>query len=84
MKKYPLVVILSITAYYLPAHAASAEITNLIRLVSYFVSNTQQLDLLKDQLSQHKEASIVGSSSISKTQLARNYADQNQHQYDLV
>lgn len=81
MKKYLLVVILSITAY---SSLAAAKIINLIMPVSYLVADANQSNLLKNYLSQYQKASIVGASGSGKTQLARNYAYQNHHQYNLI
>ncbi|KAJ6621265.1 CDP-diacylglycerol--glycerol-3-phosphate 3-phosphatidyltransferase, partial [Pseudolycoriella hygida] len=62
---------------------AHEQISNLITPVSYFVNHEKQRKALKDSLSQHRQASIVGTSGIGKTQLARTYAYDNKADYDI-
>ncbi|WP_417904958.1 tetratricopeptide repeat protein [Candidatus Tisiphia endosymbiont of Micropterix aruncella] len=81
MKKFLLLIILLIIN---TRTLAKEQITNLITPVSYFVNHEQQLKTIKDNLSKYKQASIVGTSGIGKTQLIRMYAYENKNNYDLI
>ncbi|WP_342259762.1 hypothetical protein [Candidatus Tisiphia endosymbiont of Metellina segmentata] len=61
---------------------AQVQVSNLITPVSYFVNHEQQLKILDEYLSKYRQASIVGTSGIGKTQLIRMYAYKNN--YDLI
>ncbi|WP_341755352.1 tetratricopeptide repeat protein [Candidatus Tisiphia endosymbiont of Ptychoptera albimana] len=61
---------------------AQEQVSNLITPVSYFVNHEQQLKILDEYLSKYRQASIVGTSGIGKTQLIRMYAYKNN--YDLI
>ena len=63
---------------------ANERISNLVIPVSYFVDHVKQLDDIKNNLNKYRQASIVGTSGIGKTQLARTYAYENQNQYSLI
>ena len=63
---------------------ANGQISNLIAPVSYFVDHVQQLTLLKSDLVRYRQASIVGTSGIGKTQAARMYSYENKDNYDLI
>ncbi len=58
--------------------------TNLVKPVSYFVDHIKQLNELKDNLAKYNKGSLVGTSGIGKTQLARTYAYDNKQQYKLI
>lgn len=77
MKKFLLLIIHTRTL-------AKEQITNLITLVSYFVNHEQQLKILDEYLSKYRQASIVGTSGIGKTQLIRMYSYQNKNNYNLI
>ncbi|WP_341761983.1 tetratricopeptide repeat protein [Candidatus Tisiphia endosymbiont of Thecophora atra] len=63
---------------------AKEQITNLITPVSYFVNHEQQLKILEKHLDKYRQASIVGTSGIGKTQLIRMYSYENKNNYDLI
>ncbi|WP_341763916.1 tetratricopeptide repeat protein [Candidatus Tisiphia endosymbiont of Beris chalybata] len=63
---------------------AAQQITNLIIPISYFVNHEKQLKEIKEHLSQHRKVSIIGTSGIGKTQLARIYAQKNQDLYNII
>ena len=63
---------------------ASNAISNLLTPVSYFVDHVKQLDELKNNLVKYRQASIVGTSGIGKTQLARTYAYENKDKYNVI
>ena len=63
---------------------AGNAISNLITPVSYFVDHVKQLDELKNNLTKYRQASIVGTSGIGKTQLARTYAYENKDKYNVI
>ncbi|WP_375326459.1 tetratricopeptide repeat protein [Candidatus Tisiphia endosymbiont of Nemotelus uliginosus] len=63
---------------------AVPKITNLIMPVSYFVNREKQLREIKDYLSQDRKVSIISTSGIGKTQLARVYAYKNNENYDIT
>lgn len=63
---------------------ASKQTSNLVIPVSYFVDHVKQLNDLKTNLNKYRQASIVGTSGIGKTQLARTYAYENRDQYNLI
>ncbi|WP_342267352.1 hypothetical protein [Candidatus Tisiphia endosymbiont of Empis tessellata] len=63
---------------------AQVQVSNLITPVSYFVNHEQQLKILDEYLSKYRQASIVGTSGIGKTQLIRMYVYENKNNYDLI
>ncbi|WP_341757909.1 hypothetical protein [Candidatus Tisiphia endosymbiont of Ditula angustiorana] len=63
---------------------AKEQITNLITPVSYFVNHEQQLKILDEHLNKYRQASIVGTSGIGKTQLIRMHSYENKNNYDLI
>ncbi|MFP3034249.1 MAG: hypothetical protein ACEY3C_01595 [Candidatus Tisiphia sp.] len=63
---------------------AQEQVSNLITPVSYFVNHEQQLKILDEYLSKYRQASIVGTSGIGKTQLIRMYGYENKNNYDLI
>ncbi|WP_341757678.1 tetratricopeptide repeat protein [Candidatus Tisiphia endosymbiont of Ditula angustiorana] len=77
MKKFLLLIINTRTL-------AKEQITNLITPVSYFVNHEQQLKILNEHLNKYRQASIVGTSGIGKTQLIRMYSYENKNNYDLI
>ncbi|MFP3017607.1 MAG: hypothetical protein ACEY3E_01560 [Candidatus Tisiphia sp.] len=81
MKKFLLLIILLIIN---TRTLAKEQITNLITPVSYFVNHEQQLKILDEYLSKYRQASIVGTSGIGKTQLIRMYGYENKNNYDLI
>ncbi|WP_367363679.1 tetratricopeptide repeat protein [Candidatus Tisiphia endosymbiont of Nedyus quadrimaculatus] len=81
MKKFLLLIILLIIN---TRTLAKEQITNLITPVSYFVNHEQQLKILEKHLNKYRQASIVGTSGIGKTQLIRMYGYENKNNYDLI
>jgi ABC-type cobalamin/Fe3+-siderophores transport system ATPase subunit len=81
MKKFLLLIILLIIN---TRTLAKEQITNLITPVSYFVNHEQQLKILDEYLSKYRQASIVGTSGIGKTQLIRMYSYEKKNNYDLI
>ncbi|WP_341754724.1 hypothetical protein [Candidatus Tisiphia endosymbiont of Dioctria rufipes] len=81
MKKFLLLIILLIIN---SKSFAQEQITNLITPVSYFVNHEQQLKILNEHLNKYRQASIVGTSGIGKTQLIRMYGYENKNNYDLI
>ncbi|WP_367364288.1 tetratricopeptide repeat protein [Candidatus Tisiphia endosymbiont of Nedyus quadrimaculatus] len=81
MKKFLLLIILLIIN---TRTLAKEQITNLITPVSYFVNHEQQLKILEKHLDKYRQASIVGTSGIGKTQLIRMYSYENKNNYDLI
>ncbi|UCM92834.1 MAG: hypothetical protein LF884_00635 [Rickettsia endosymbiont of Cimex lectularius] len=63
---------------------AQKQVSNLITPVSYFVNHEQQLKILEKHLDKYRQASIVGTSGIGKTQLIRMYSYENKNNYDLI
>ena len=63
---------------------ANKQISNLVIPVSYFVDHIKQLNDIKSNLIKYRQVSIVGTSGIGKTQLARTYAYENKKQYKLI
>jgi tetratricopeptide (TPR) repeat protein len=63
---------------------AQEQVSNLITPVSYFVNHEQQLKILDEHLNKYRQASIVGTSGIGKTQLIRMYSYENKNNYDLI
>ncbi len=63
---------------------ASNQISNLVAPVSYFVNHVKQLNNLKNNLNKYRQASVIGTSGIGKTQLIRTYAYENKNQYHLT
>ncbi|MDR0329293.1 MAG: tetratricopeptide repeat protein [Rickettsia sp.] len=63
---------------------AQEQVSNLITPVSYFVNHEQQLKILDEHLNKYRQASIVGTSGIGKTQLIRMYVYENKNNYDLI
>jgi len=63
---------------------ANAKISNLIIPVSYFVNHIAQLDQLEDHLKKYNKVSLVGTSGIGKTQVARTYAYNNKAKYEII
>ncbi len=63
---------------------AQEQVSNLITPVSYFVNHDQQLKILDEHLNKYRQASIVGTSGIGKTQLIRMYSYENKNNYDLI
>ena len=66
------------------ANSQAKGISNLITPVSYFVNHVDQLKSVENYLNKYRQASIVGISGMGKTQLARTYAYENKHKYDLI
>lgn len=69
--------------------AFSAEESNIVvekRLnpVTYFVDRTEPTKDILQSLSLHKTVSLVGVTSIGKTEIARNYALINREKYELI
>ncbi|MDD9337533.1 MAG: tetratricopeptide repeat protein [Rickettsiaceae bacterium] len=63
---------------------AHTQISNLITPVSYFINHEQQIKMLEKHLGKYRQASIVGTSGIGKTQLIRMYSYENKNNYDLI
>ncbi len=63
---------------------AQQQISNVVTPVSYFVNHVQQLNLLKKNLIKYRQASIIGTSGMGKTQLVRMYSYENQNDYKLI
>ena len=66
------------------ASIADNKISNLITPVSYFIDHIKQLQSIKNNLDKYKMASLVGSSGMGKTQIARMYAYENKDNYNLI
>ncbi|WP_375330238.1 tetratricopeptide repeat protein [Candidatus Tisiphia endosymbiont of Nemotelus uliginosus] len=81
MNKYLIILILLI----LPHNSfAQQQISNFVAPVTYFVNHVKQLNLLKNNLIKYRQASIIGTSGMGKTQLARMYCYENQNNYKLI
>ncbi|MCC8371191.1 MAG: tetratricopeptide repeat protein [Rickettsia endosymbiont of Pseudomimeciton antennatum] len=81
MNKYFIILILLI----LPHNSfAQQQISNFVTPVTYFVNHIQQLNLLKNNLIKHRQASIIGTSGMGETQLARMYSYENKNNYKLI
>ncbi|WP_341757178.1 MULTISPECIES: tetratricopeptide repeat protein [unclassified Candidatus Tisiphia] len=63
---------------------AQQQISNVVTPVTYFVNHVKQLNLLKNNLIKYRQASIIGTSGMGKTQLARMYAYENQNDCKLI
>ncbi|KAJ6644874.1 DNA mismatch repair protein MutL [Pseudolycoriella hygida] len=63
---------------------AASQITNLIMPISYFINHEQQLKKITEYLSKGKKVSIIGTSGIGKSQLARIYAHKNKTNYEII
>lgn len=66
------------------APVVQAQVSNLITPVTYFVNHIKQLSELKGNLNKYGKTSIVGTSGIGKTQLARMYAYEHKDNYEIV
>ena len=64
--------------------SANEQISNLIMPVSYFVNHVKQLKNTQENLRKYRQTSIVGTSGIGKTQLARTYAYDNKNNYNII
>ncbi len=60
------------------------SISNFVTPVTYFVNHVKQLNLLKNNLIKYRQAGIIGTSGMGKTQLARMYSYKNQNDYKLI
>ena len=83
MSKYFILLLIFIV----PSNLFSQEqisISNFVTPVTYFVDHTKQLKLLKHNLDKHRQASIIGTSGMGKTQLSRMYSHENQNNYKLI
>ncbi|MCC8483686.1 MAG: tetratricopeptide repeat protein, partial [Rickettsia endosymbiont of Labidopullus appendiculatus] len=82
MNKYFIILILLLI---LPSNSfAQQQISNFVTPVTYFVNHVKQLNLLKNNLIKHRQVSIIGTSGMGKTQLARMYSYENQNNYKLI
>jgi len=63
---------------------ANPKISNLITPVSYFVNHLHELHKLSNNLSKYRKTSLIGTSGIGKTQLARTYSYENNDKYNLI
>ena len=63
---------------------ANPKISNLITPVSYFVNHLHELHKLSNNLSKYRKTSLIGTSGIGKTQLARTYSYENSDKYNLI
>ena len=81
MNKYLLLIIVLI----MPSVSfANEKVSNITIPVSYFVNHIKQLKAVTNNLSKYKQTSIVGTSGIGKTQLARTYAYENKDSYNII
>ncbi|WP_375329776.1 tetratricopeptide repeat protein [Candidatus Tisiphia endosymbiont of Nemotelus uliginosus] len=81
MNKYLTLIILLI----MPHNSfAQEKISSFVMPVSYFVNHVKQLNLLKNNLIKYRQASVIGTSGMGKTQLARMYCYENQDDYTLI
>ncbi|WP_341752420.1 MULTISPECIES: hypothetical protein [unclassified Candidatus Tisiphia] len=62
----------------------SSQVSNFVAPVTYFVDHVKQLALLTNNLIKYRQASIIGTSGMGKTQLARMYCYENQNNYKLI
>ncbi|MCC8483685.1 MAG: tetratricopeptide repeat protein, partial [Rickettsia endosymbiont of Labidopullus appendiculatus] len=81
MSKYFILIILLIIPY---NSFAQQQISNFVAPVTYFVNHVKQLALLTNNLIKYRQASIIGTSGMGKTQLARMYSHENQNNYKLI
>ncbi|WP_425363438.1 tetratricopeptide repeat protein [Candidatus Tisiphia endosymbiont of Hybos culiciformis] len=82
MNKY---FILLITLLIMPLNSfAQDQTSNVVAPVTYFVNHIKQLNILKNNLIKYRQASIIGTSGIGKTQLTRTYSYENQNNYKLI
>ena len=63
---------------------AQDQIFNFVTPVTYFVNHVKQLNLLKNNLIKYRQVSVIGTSGMGKTQLARMYCYENQNDYKLI
>ncbi|MCC8398946.1 MAG: tetratricopeptide repeat protein [Rickettsia endosymbiont of Labidopullus appendiculatus] len=78
MNKYLILLILPHNSF------AQQQISNFVTPVTYFVNHVKQLNLLKNYLIKYRQASIIGTSGVGKTQLARMYSYENKNNYELI
>jgi len=69
---------------YNPAFTRAEQISNLIMPVSYFVDHVKQLNLLKENLTKYRQASVIGVSGLGKTQVTRMYVHENKDHYEII
>jgi hypothetical protein len=69
---------------YNPAFTRAEQISNLIMPVSYFVDHVKQLNLLKENLTKYRQASVIGVSGLGKTQVTRMYVHENKDYYEII
>ena len=82
MKKFLLIVM--VLVIYNPAFTRAEQISNLIMPVSYFVDHVKQLNLLKENLTKYRQASVIGVSGLGKTQVTRMYVHENKDYYEII
>jgi len=82
MKKFLLIVM--VLVIYNPAFTRAEQISNLIMPVSYFVDHVKQLNLLKENLTKYRQASVIGVSGLGKTQVTRMYVHENKDHYEII
>ena len=82
MKKFLLIVMALVI--YNPAFTRAEQISNLIMPVSYFVDHVKQLNLLKENLTKYRQASVIGVSGLGKTQVTRMYVHENKDYYEII
>lgn len=61
----------------------AAQISNLVNPVSYFINHVNQLNFIKENLGKYSKASIVDTTGLGKTQIARMYAYDND-KYEII
>jgi NB-ARC domain len=62
----------------------SVTVEKRLNPVAYFVDRTEQTKDIRQNLISHRIVSLIGVTSIGKTEIARKYALQNREKYELV
>ncbi|EER22310.1 MULTISPECIES: tetratricopeptide repeat protein [spotted fever group] len=71
---------------FLPINSVLAEllVEKQVKPVSFFVNRFQEIKTISENLKSYKIVSLVGVTSIGKTEITRKYAESHQKQYNLI
>lgn len=63
---------------------AHNTVSNIINPVTYFVNHVSELTAITTNLQKYSQVSLIGTSGMGKTQLARTYAYTNKNLYNII
>lgn len=84
ISKLYFVLLIILSAYAALSNAPNKVIDKRIEPVSFFVDRVDQTREILENLEQHKIASLIGVTSVGKTEIARQYASLNKEKYELI